>query len=390
MPRPLLFLIIVIIAAGGGYYWLSPSSAAKQESTAAMLPGAGGAMPMVLETVKEESYRTWNEFSGRLEAVDSVEIKPRVSGAITKIHFTEGANIKAGDQLFTIDTRPFEATLAQMEATLATARSEAALAKTELDRAKGLVKQEFLSKSVYDQRNNTYKVTLASIKAAKAAVNKAKLDLEYAHVKAPIDGRVGRAELTVGNIVEAGPNAPILTTIVARNEIYAEFDVDEQTYLEIARYKQTSGTDMPVKLKLKSDADANYSGVIHSFDNQLDSSTGTIRARAIFDNKDGALVPGMYASVRLGNASEERVLRVSERAVGVDQSRRFVYVVGEDNTITYREVTLGGLEGGKRVVKTGLKAGERIVPSGLQRVRPGMMIKPIEGDPTAQKQPHDS
>lgn len=380
----IFFLLLLILVVGSGYYFFSGGDTPSQAGGApAMMGGAPQAVPMMLETVKEESYRVWNEFSGRLEAVDSVEVRPRVSGAITKILFKEGANVKAGEELITIDPRPFEAALAEARAMLASARSESSLAKTELDRAQALVKKGFLSKSAFDQRKSTYNVARAAIQSAEAAVKTAKLNVEYAHVKAPISGRVGRAELTVGNVVSSGAGAPILTTIVASEQMYAEFEVDEQTYLSMVRYKQDKGTDMPVQLKLKSDDEPRYKGVIHSFDNQLDAGSGTIRARAIFENKDGALIPGMFASVRLGSAAEEKVIRVSERAVGVDQSRRFVYVVGNDNKTAYREVELGALEDGKRVVLSGLAAGERIVPSGLQKVRPGMDIAPIETQPTS-------
>ena len=379
--KPLLPVVILLAVAGVSFYALLGGSGPKEAGApAAPFGGPAGAIPLALETVTKEPYRIWNEYSGRLQAVDSVEIRPQVSGAITDILFTEGAEVKAGDELFTIDVRPFETALARANAELASARSQTRLAKLELDRAKPLVKQEFLSKSVFDQRNNNYKVALATIKTAEAAVKAAKLNLEYAHIKAPISGRVSRAELTVGNLVEAGPNAPILTTIVASDNIYAEFDVDEHTYLQTVRYRNAEGADMPVQLKLASDKEAHYQGIIHSFDNQLDTRSGTIRARAIFTNDDSALIPGMFATVRLGNAKEESVIRISERAIGVDQSRRFIYVVGDDNKVAYREVELGALERGKRVVTSGLKAGERIVPSGLQRIRPGAEVKPIKAN----------
>lgn len=346
--------------------------------------GNGEAMPAPVVTLQNEQFRQWNEFSGRLEAVDMVEVQPQVSGTITKIFFEEGSQVEKGQELFLIDPRPYEAALARAEADLASARSQASLAKVELDRAKSLMQQEFLSKSVFDQRQSGYRVANSSIQSAEAAVKTAKLNLEYAHVKAPISGRVGRAEITEGNVVESGPNAPVLTTIVASENIYAEFDVDEQTYLQMVRYKQDKGADMPVKLKLSSDETAKYEGTIRSFDNQLDTTSGTIRARAIFKNDDGALVPGMYATVRLGSAEEKDALRVSERAIGVDQDRRYVYVVNDENKIEYRAVKLGAKEDGKRIILSGLEAGERIIPSGLQRFRPGMEVQPM--DPNAAPQ----
>ena len=384
---PLLFIFIALLLCAATYAYISSGAPGNIKGSLAMsMPGGGQAMPLMLETIKEEPYRRWQEFPGRLKAVDSVNIHPRVGGAIVEVLFEEGSLVNADDKLFIIDPRPYEAALASANAALASARSQAELAKTELNRAKQLIKKKFLSKSVYDQRESNYKVALAAIKSAQAAVKSAKLDLEYAHIKAPISGRVGRAELTVGNLVSGGANAPILTTIVAHNKMYAEFEVDEQTYLHIARYKQHKGANMPVQLKLKGDHKTLYDGMLHSFDNQLDIGSGTIRARSIFNNDDGVLVPGMFATIRLGDSAEENTIRISERAIGVDQNRRFVYVIDEENKAVYREVTLGSMSDGKRVVLSGLKPGERIVPSGIQRVRPGMLVQPIEGQPQAMPQ----
>ncbi len=339
--------------------------------------GAGQSAPEVeVETVQPERLRAWNSFSGRLSAVEYVEIRPQVGGAITRILFEEGSVVEKDAPLFVIDPRPYKAEVARAKSLLSAAQSQAQLARAERDRLKTLVAKQVVSQSRYDAAQNDYKRAVASVSGAKATLDQAVLDYEYAHIKAPIAGRVGRAEITVGNIVEAGSNAPILTTIVAHDKLYAEFDVDEQTYIQSARQ---SGTEpMPVQLTLAGHAGKTYEGVLSAFDNQLDAASGTIRARAVFENKDGVLVPGMYADIKLGSADRHAVLMVNEKAIGTDQAKKFVYVVTPDNTIAYREVTLGRALEGRREVVSGLTSGESVLVNGLQRVRPGMPVKPVE------------
>ena len=276
---------------------------------------------------------------------------------------------------FVIDPRPYDAAVQQAQAQLTSARSRALLAKDELDRASKLVERQLVSVSIYDATNNEYRIANASIKEAQSALLKAKLDLEYAHIKAPFGGRISRAELTEGNIVEAGSSAPVLATLVSNQTLYAEFNVDEQTYLKSVR-QQTTGVQMPVELTLAED-DTVYHGKIHAFDNRLDISTGTIRARAIFDNADGALTPGMYANVQLGAAQETDVLLLPAKAIGTNQDKKFVYVVDADNSVHYREVTLGEYYQGQRVMLNGLQAGEHVVVNGLSHIRPGMTVEPV-------------
>jgi multidrug efflux system membrane fusion protein len=233
-----------------------------------------------------------------------------------------------------------------------------------------------VARDLYDQRDNAQGVAAASIKSAQAELAQAQLDVDHAYVKAPIGGRVSRAEITVGNLVQAGANAPLLTSIVSDNGIYADFDVDEQTYLRsIHDHASTTGQqqNIPVQLTIQGDNRV-YPGTIESFDNKIDTSTGTIRARARFANTDGALVPGMFVTVRLASAVNSKVLLVAEDAVGSDQSKRFVYIVGPDNKAVFREVTLGQSVNGRRVVTSGLKPGERVILDGLQRVIPGDQV----------------
>ena len=339
---------------------------------------ANAAVPVTVAAVEAKPVRLSSDFSGRLTAVDSADIRPEVSGRITEIRFRDGQTVQAGDVLFVIDPRPYEAAVAKAQADLATANTNARLARTELDRAKKLMDAQALARNTYDQRANTVGVTQASIQSAQAVLAQARLDLDHAYVKAPIAGRVGRAEITVGNLVQTQP-APLLTSIVSNDGIYADFDVDEQTYLRSVRaHAATLNQEqkLPVQLTIQGDSARTYSGMIESFDNKIETGTGTIRARARFANIDGALVPGMFVSVRLWAAQPSNAILVPEDAVGSDQSKRFVYVATPSQKADYREVALGQEMSGKRVVLSGLHSGEKIIIDGIQRVQPGAAIAP--------------
>lgn len=370
-PRLVFPVILASLMLGVATYAIT-----SQAGDPAAKGAAPQAMPVQVQTLKQQDVALWSEYSGRLAAVEYVQIRPRVSGAITEIKFTDGALVKAGDELFTIDTRPYEATVAQARAAVASAHSEARLAQVELDRAKALLNQDHVSKSVYDQRASSQQVANAAIGSANAMLKQATLNLEYAHVKAPISGRIGRAEITVGNVVEAGPNAPMLATILADEKIYAEFDVDEMTYISSMRAMQAGEAKSPVEVSLSGDSHV-YPGVLHSFDNQLNSQSGTIRARALLENTDGALIPGMYAKIRLKGDSGSRLM-VPEAAIGTDQDKKFVYVVNKNSQIEYRPVSLGAQQSGMRVVVSGLAAGEKVVVSGMTMLRPDMPVTPME------------
>jgi multidrug efflux system membrane fusion protein len=226
---------------------------------------------------------------------------------------------------------------------------------------------------------NAEGVADASIKSAEAEIANAQVDLDHAYVKAPIDGRVSRAELTVGNVVQSGANAPLLTSIVSNDGIYADFDVDEQTYLGAVRATATKEKNIPVELTIPGDTGHTYDGTIESFDNKIDTGTGTIRARARFANADGTLVPGMFVSVRLANARDSNAILVPEAAIGSDQSKRFVFVVDKTNHAEYHAITLGKEVGDEQVVTQGLHEGDRIIVSGLQKVQPGALVDPEPG-----------
>lgn len=367
--HPALSLTVATILTGIiSFYFTTNVDAAS--------PGAIPPAPSVdLLVVEPESIRSWSQFSGRLSPVESAAIKPLVSGTIQQVLFTEGQQVKKGQPLFVIDPRPHQASVQRAQAQLATAQSRAKLAQDELARAEQLIGAKLVSQSVYDSALSANQVAQADVKQAEAALSQAKLDLEYAHISAPISGRVGRAELTTGNVVDAGVNAPVLTQIVANDKLYAEFNVDEATYVQLVRNTQNVQA-MPVELNLAGDAATIYEGHIYAFDNRLDTNSGTIRARAIFDNKDGALTAGMFANLRLGSAEKSNSLLIPERAIGTNQSKKFVLVVDETNTANYREVVLGEYYQGQRVVLSGLAAGEKIIVNGLSHVRPNSLVNP--------------
>lgn len=373
--RTVLAGIVLVVLIAGGVYWTRTPRA----DNAAPMPAP---VPVAVRTLVPEKVRVWSEFSGRLHAVQSAEIRPQVSGRIVAVKFEDGQAVKAGDVLFVIDPRPYEAAVARAEANLATAQTNAGFAKLEFDRAVGLIRSGAIAQRVYDERSNADRVARAAVAAAEAELSTANLNLEYAYVRAPIAGRASRVELTVGNLVEAGSNAPLLTTIVADNPIYADFEVDEQTYIRSVRDvadKRAEERLIPVELSLQGDGSNRvYRGHIYSFDNRIDVATGTIRARARFDNPNGMLVPGMYVTVRMADPAERSALLIPDRAIGFDQSKKFVYVVGAGNKVAYREVELGDDVHAQRIVLKGVAPGERVIVDGVQHVRPGAVVAPAE------------
>jgi multidrug efflux system membrane fusion protein len=338
------------------------------------------AVPVTAETLRPQAVSPWAEFSGRINAVDYAEIRPEVGGRITEIRFKDGQQVKKGDVLFVIDPRPYQQAVERARGDLASAENNARLAKIQLDRGARLIKEQALSQELYDQRANADGVAQAGVASARAALARAALDVDRAYVKAPISGRIGRAELTLGNLVQTAPAAPpLLTSIVSDNGVYADFEVDEQTYLNNVRGKAKSADQehaIPVELTVGGDAAHVYRGTIESFDNHITVGSGTIRARARFANEDGSLVPGMFATVRLGGGAVNNALLVPERAIGNDQSKRFVYVVGAGSKAEYREVHLGQSVDGKRIVLSGLKPDDRVVVDGLQKIAPGAELAP--------------
>jgi len=391
--KTLLFsgtLIVLGLAVTGAFYTLSPADAADPAASAQQAPQA---MPVKITIVEQKPLRLWSEYSGRLEAIDYVQLRPQVSGQINDIKFVDGQIVKEGDILFVIDPSPYQARVAQAEAELQAAKNAHELAQKNSKRAEGLVKSAAISERTYDERKNEASVTRSAVDSAQARLRQAQIDLDYAYVKAPISGRVSRAEITKGNIVQAGPNAPVLTTIVSTDGIYADFEVDEKTYLNtIHNVAQTTAAEnaIPVELVLKNDGTAPYQGSIKSFDNRIDTTSGTIRARALFENPGSVLLPGMFVTVRLGSPTEAQAILLDERAVGTDQDRKFVFVVGDDNKVVYREVKMGASTGGQRVIVSGLEPGEKVIVEGVMKIRPDMLVDPQPAGEEAAPLPVDA
>jgi multidrug efflux system membrane fusion protein len=369
----LTLVAVILFAAIFGYnHYVENSNQANAQPENGQ---QNSAMPVEVKKIQKEKIRIWSQFSGRIAAVEIVEVMPRVLGEITEIHFEEGSLVEKGDLLYIIDPRPFEAEMANAEADLKSAKSEAKFAKLELERAKKLVEKEFVSISRVDNLQNEYDIALANISAAEARLRQAELNLEFAYIKAPVSGKISRAEITVGNLVQNQLAPPVLTTIVSNDRVYAEFDVDEKTYINNIRGTKDL-SEIPVKLTLSTDDSVVYTGNIHAFDNKLDVNSGTIRARAILENKDGVLIPGMFANIELGSPNKQEVILVDEKIVGTDQSKKYVYVVNNSDEVEYREVTLGKSMAGKRIIKTGLKEGDVVITNNLVKIRPGTKVSP--------------
>jgi multidrug efflux system membrane fusion protein len=323
-------------------------------------------VPAVQRTVSDSE-----EFSGRLEASEFVELRPRVAGTIDQVHFTDGALVKKGQLLFSIDSRGFAAEVARAESQLAAVNARAELAQIELKRAQTLVDAKAVSRQEFDQLSSGARTTQADIKTAEAALRTARLNLEYAAVRSPITGRTSRANVTAGNLVG---DQTVLTTITGTAKVYAYFDVSEQTYLRV----MSSADKTPrVRMGLASESGHPHEGRVDFVDNRLNAQTGAIRMRASFDNGKGQFTPGLAAKLTMGTSAPYAALMVPDRAIGTDQTKKFVYVVGADGKPQFREVQLGALQGGMRVIAGGsVKPGENVIVEGLQRVIPGMPVAP--------------
>ncbi len=382
--KKIFLLLIALIAIGGGAFalWATgvvslPNSAA-QPAVAAAAPAP---VPVSVAKVEEKSVTEWDEFSGRVRAIDRVEVRPQVSGIIEQVHFSDGQFVHQGDLLFTIDPRPFQAALDNAKAVQAGAEAKLALAKTNLDRNKNLIASHAIAQSDLDTTNDAFLEADAAFKAAQAAVQTAQLNLNYTAITAPVTGRVSRAEITAGNLVQDGSSAPLLTTVVSVSPVYVEFEIDEQTYLKYLANGAAGNSGLahiPVDMGLANEEGYPRQGHLESIDNQLDTTSGTIRVRAVFDDPAGDLTPGLYAKVRTGGAASETAILVDDRAIGTDQDKKYVMVIDADNKANYRAVTLGPVVNGLRIVRSGLHEGERIVVNGLQRVRPNAIVAPTE------------
>jgi multidrug efflux system membrane fusion protein len=332
----------------------------------------------------------WDEFTGRVAAVETVELRPRVGGYIERVNYQEGQEVKKGQVLFTIDARTYRAELDRAEAELSRARSRAALAKSELARARKLADVRAISTEEFEQRRAATAQAESDVNAAQAQAAVARLNLEFTQVRAPIDGLAGRALVTTGNL--ASPDATVLTTVVSLNPVHVYFEGDEQTYLRYNQMAREGGRPSsrdsrnPVRVGLASEEGYPHAGVVDFLDNQVDPGTGTIRARAVLDNSDRVFTPGLFARVQLIGSQPEKALLIDDKAVLTDQDRKYVYVVGPENTAQRKDVVLGRLVDGLRVVESGLEAGDQVVVTGVQKIFfPGMPLdaKPLEAAPAS-------
>ena len=330
-----------------------------------------------------KQVKDWDEFTGRLQAVETVEIRPRVSGYIDKVAFTEGSLVKRGTLLFVIDPRPYQAEYDRAAADLKRAKTALDLGRIELTRVQRLKDSGAVSQEELDQRKSAVAQQEADVAGAGAALESASLNLNFTKVTSPVDGRVSRAEVTRGNLVTGGINGgTLLSSVVSMDPIYLYFDADEQSYLRYAQMARSGelpnsrDTGNPVQVGLANEEGFPHAGKVDFVDNQLNPQTGTIRARAVLENKDGQFTPGLFARVQLLGSGEYSAVLIDDRAVNTDQSQKYVLLLGANDQIEYRKVKLGRVIGGLRVVREGLKAGDVIVVNGAQRVHPGVTVAP--------------
>ncbi|MGV2104526.1 efflux RND transporter periplasmic adaptor subunit [Agrobacterium vitis] len=370
--------LVVSISAVSVVLQLPMSAAATAASAAPPAP----AVPVTVSKVSSRNFTHWELFSGRLEAVERVDVRPRVGGAIQSVHFREGALVKAGDLLFTIDPAPYQAAVDQAEGQFASAEAKVDLARIELDRGLKLSGNSTISQSDMDQRRNSFTQAQAAMGTARAQLQSAQLELDYTQVRAPVSGRVGKLEVTAGNLVASGSSSSVLTTLVSVDPIYASFNVSEQLVAKaLSQLPQTGAAladidRIPVEIGTLADDGTPIKGKLQLINNQVDAASGTIGVRAVFDNPGGRLIPGQFVRVRMGQPVPENKILVSERAIGTDQDKKFVFVVDADNKVNYRQIQLGDVAEGQRVVESGLAAGDTIVVNGLQRIKPGAIVAP--------------
>jgi RND family efflux transporter MFP subunit len=349
----------------------------KDEAAAPPPPAVTVAQPVKRLTTD------WDEFTGRFDAIEQVQVRARVTGFVTKVAFTDGATVKTGDLLYEIDPRQYQAAAEQTQGQLDDAKAKVELAQKELDRATTLIKTQAISENIVDQRSQALAAAQAATLQAEGALKQANLNVEYTKVVAPIDGRVSRHLVTVGNLVQGSESgATLLTSIVSLTPIYVYFDMDEATYQRNSRLwfegKRPSSRDTPnpVQVTLVGETKPSHEGKMNFLDNRLDIGTGTLRARAIVDNHDLSILPGQFARVRVVASAEYEALLIPDAAVATDQSRKIVMVVKPDDTVEARPVTLGPLDQGLRVIREGLKPDDRVIVDGLQRARVGAKVTP--------------
>ena len=348
-------------------------------------PAAAGPLPVTVAHPTVRSVTDWDEFTGRFQAVDQVEIRARVTGFIESIGFKDGAIVKAGDVLYAIDPRQYEAAVEQAQGQLDDAKAKLELTRRELTRATTLVKTEAVSQDLVDQRQQAFDGAQAAILQGEAALKRAQLDLEYTKVKAPIEGRIGRHLVSVGNLVQGSETgATLLASIVSLDPIHVYFDMDETIYQRNSRLwfegKRPSSRDTanPVEILMIGDTKPSHAGTMDFLDNSLDQGSGTLRGRALVKNQDLSLLPGQFGRVRVIASSPYQALLLPDTAIAADQSRKIVFVVKKDDTVEAKQVVLGPLNDGLRIIRSGLSPEDRVVVDGLQRAQPGAKVMPHE------------
>lgn len=326
----------------------------------------------------------WDEYTGRLESVDTVDVRARVSGYLESIHFKDGQTVKEGDLLFVIDPRPYQAELDRAEAELKLAQARLSLAVNDLGRAKHLVSARAISEEEADTKASDEQVARATVEQAEAVVNAAKLNVEFTQVRAPISGLISRKYVTLGNLINGGTGGTLLTTIVSLDPMYCYFEADEQSYLRYTNLEREGKlpdprhSDNPAYMELANETGYPHKGYVDFLDNRLDPNTGTIRGRGVFPNPDNKLTPGLFARMKITGSGEYEAILVPDEAIGSDQSQKYVMVVDPENTVEYRQVTLGPRVNGLRVIREGVQPGDRIIVKGLQRAMPGAKVSPVE------------
>jgi len=376
MTKPFICLLLFLMAEVGCKRATAPQQAP---------------LPVNVVTVIEKEVNEWDEFTGRLEAVESVEIRPRVAGYITEIHFEAGAIIKKGDLLYVIDPRPYQADFDRAAAELERMQAQLKLSEIELNRAKELRAKGTISASEFDQKAATYQGSSAAAAAAEAAKNAAALNLEFTQIKSPIDGRVSDARITLGNLVQPGPGVEsVLTTVVSVDPIYAKVDADENAVLKYIKLsnegKRVSArtAKIPAWVELGNETDFPHKGDVDFVDNRLDPGTGTVRARVVLKNWNPAFItPGLFVRVRVAGATPYRAALIADKVISSQQGLKYAFVVKPDNTVERRTLETGTIFEGKRIVKTGLKDGEKVVSTRLQMLQPGMKVTPVPEERSA-------
>jgi multidrug efflux system membrane fusion protein len=354
----------------------------------AQTAAAPSAPPVTVAQPVKRTVTDWDELTGRFDAVQQVQVRPRVGGFITAVEYRDGAFVKAGDLLYLIDARPFEAVATQADGQLSDARAKVELAHRELDRALQLQQSQNVAENIVDQRRQALQAARAAETQAEGTLKAAQLNVEFTHVIAPISGRVSRTLVDVGNLVQGSEgNSTVLTSIVTLDPIYIYFDIDEATYLKYNKLwfegKRPSSRDNPnpVEVALTGETKPSRKGTVNFLDNQLDVSTGTLRGRAVIPNTDLSILPGQFGRVRLIASAPYEAMLIPDSAIATDQGRKIVFVVKDDNTVEAKPVMLGPLDDGLRVVREGLKAEDRVVVDGLQRARVGAKVTPHEAKP---------